>query len=124
MIDTKTKKNILIVDDSWITRQFLKNVLEIYDYDITEAEDGQTALELINEQKPDCILLDILMPIMNGIEFLSTLKQAGKKIPVIIVSADIQQTTKASCLELGAKAFINKPAKEDEIMAEIKKALQ
>lgn len=121
---SETTKNILIVDDSWITRQFLRNVLEIYDYQITEAEDGEEALKIIEKSVPDCILLDILMPVMNGIEFLSLLKKSDKDIPVIIISADIQQTTKTSCRELGAKAFINKPAKEDEIMAEIEKVLQ
>ena len=118
-----TKKTILIVDDSWNTRQYLKNILELNDFSIDEAGDGAEALKKIDDVEPDCIMLDILMPVMNGFEFLNAMRQNGKDIPVIIISADIQQTTKSSCMELGAKAFINKPAREDQIIAEIEKVL-
>ncbi|MBN1182597.1 MAG: response regulator [Bacteroidales bacterium] len=118
-----TKKSILIVDDSWNTRQYLRNILELNDFSIEEANDGAEALKKLNDIEPDCIILDILMPVMNGFEFLNALKQEGKRIPVIIISADIQQTTKSSCMELGAKAFINKPAREDQIITELEKVL-
>ena len=117
------KKNILIVDDSWNTRQYLKNILELNDFDTDEACDGAEALKKLDEIEPDCIMLDILMPVMNGFEFLSALRQTGKDIPVIIISADIQQTTKSSCMELGARAFLNKPAREEQIITEIEKVI-
>ncbi len=107
---------ILIVDDSWLTRRGVKRILEAQAYDVIEAENGLTALELIKSSDIDCILLDLLMPEMSGIEFLEKINESNIKIPAVVLTADIQITMKKRCLDLGAKAFINKPPDPEELI--------
>jgi CheY-like chemotaxis protein len=118
------KKTILVVDDSWITRQFLTNFLALKNYLVLEAGTGQEALKILEDATPDCIILDVLMPDLDGIETLKIMKEKGIKIPTIMLTADIQSTTKAQCIRYGAESFINKPAKDTEIMIKIEAALK
>jgi CheY-like chemotaxis protein len=83
--------------------------LTIDDHEIQEAANGRQGLEIIETSTPDCIVLDILMPDINGLGFLRTLQQQGIKIPVIVLTADIQETTRQECLKLGAKEVVHKP---------------
>jgi CheY-like chemotaxis protein len=106
---------ILIVDDATFSRRMIRKYLLADNYQILEATNGREALETIDNQTPDCILTDLLMPDMDGFEFLSNLQAQQLKIPTIIISADIQETSRDRCLELGAIAFINKPPKETEL---------
>ena len=76
---------------------------------------GQEALEKIQAHPPDCLLLDILMPIMNGVQLLEHLKSRGMTLPVIVLTADVQDSSKDRCLELGATMFLNKPVKQDQL---------
>lgn len=120
-----SKITILVVDDSWVIRQYLSKLIkEKTDYQVIEAVDGKDALAKILAYKPDCILLDLLMPNMNGIELLQNISDKGIKIPTIFLSADIQNTTRQRCMDMGAFAFVNKPPKESELLAMIKKALE
>lgn len=117
-------KKILIVDDSWLIRQGVSKLLKIKNYDSIEAKNGKEALEKIETEKPDCVLLDLLMPDCNGIEVLSAMKEKNLNIPVIIQSADIQETTRTKCFNLGAAAFLDKPVQKDRIMETIEKVLK
>ena len=100
---------ILIVDDSVFQRRSLRKILDIDGHDIQEAANGRQGLEMLATSTPDCILLDILMPDMNGLSFLKALQQQKATIPVVVLTADIQDTTSQECLKLGAKEVIHKP---------------
>ncbi len=115
--------NILIVDDSKLSRNVIRDILVGADYEVVEAANGFEAIELVDLHTPDCILLDILMPEMDGFEVLKKLKEKGVTCPVIIHSADIQQTTRDKCFELGDFSFLNKPPEEEKLLGTIKEAI-
>lgn len=109
-------KKVLIVDDSIISRSGLKNILKTIGVQILEAKDGVEGIEMIQSHKPDLVILDILMPKKTGIEVLEYNKANNIVINCIMCSADIQETTKTRCLELGAVDFVNKPPKPNVLI--------
>ncbi len=111
--------NILIIDDSAYMRGKLKALLGKKQHTVTEADNGVSGLQLALSKPFDAALLDIIMPGMDGLKILDTLKERGSTLPVIVVTADIQDAIRRQCEQLGAAAFINKPPKEDEIMSAI-----
>jgi len=108
-------KKVLIVDDSLISRRMISKLISKHNFQIDEAVNGQQALEKIRATQYDIVFLDLLMPDVNGLQILSDLKKENCPTKVIVISADIQETTKQKCKELGAFAFLNKPPKEDEL---------
>ena len=114
---------VLITDDSQLTRRILRAILEAAGHEVMEASNGNIALELIAQDAPDCVLLDLLMPGMDGFEVLSTLNERGIDIPVIVLTADIQETARKKCIRMGAVDFLNKPPNDDELKAAMEKAL-
>lgn len=114
---------ILIADDSMFQRKLMKDAVVEMGHEYIEAKNGQEALDLINDQNPDCLMLDLLMPVMDGIQLLEELKKVDSPLPRIVLSADIQESTISKCLELGALKFLNKPFKKDEFIASINLAL-
>lgn len=115
--------SILVVEDSWLTRRVICKILRAEGYETWEASSGPEALELLDTQTPNCMLLDLLMPDMEGREVLQAMREKGIKVPVIVITADIQSTTRSECMELGAIAVINKMPNSDELVGWIKKAL-
>lgn len=115
---------ILLADDSLFQRKVIKGFFEGLNVEITEAKNGVEVLNLINSINPDCILLDLLMPEKNGIEVLQELKLTGNTIPVIVISADIQESTIKEVYDLGAYAFINKPPKKEELFEKLKEIIK
>lgn len=101
---------ILIVDDSKLARTQVRRQLLGGGYEVLEAENGREGLEIARQEQLDCILLDLLMPEMDGMELLQELAAAGVDIPKIVVTANIQPSIRSQCLELGADEIINKPA--------------
>ena len=115
---------ILLIDDSWLTRRGLKAMLSESGHSVIEADNGHKGLEMIqNGSAPDCIILDLLMPEMDGYEVLTTLRQIGSSIPVVVCSADIQDTARTKCMDLGASGFLNKPPNPQEVAQIIDKVL-
>lgn len=110
-----TISKALIVDDSLLGRTSMKEAIKHLNCSIVEASNGLEALEKIEEFPPDLIFLDLLMPKMDGFDFLKEINKSNKKIPVIIVSADIQETTKAQCKKEGVSGFLNKPVDPEEL---------
>jgi CheY-like chemotaxis protein len=107
--------SILIVDDAAFSRRMLKKYLTADGYTIIEATNGREGLEMASDRSPDGILTDLLMPDLNGFEFLEALQEKGLKIPVAVISADIQDSSRQRAMALGATGFVNKPPKEEEI---------
>jgi CheY-like chemotaxis protein len=114
---------ILIIDDSSYMRSRIRGALKAEGYDILEAENGYKCFQIIREHPPNCIILDLILPEMDGLKVLKALCDQQSEIPVVVVTADIQESVREQCLELGAKAFINKPPKEDELRNTIKNIL-
>ncbi|HEY9809340.1 MAG TPA: response regulator [Halomicronema sp.] len=114
---------ILIVDDAVITRTIIRKIVQGQGYSTLEADNGQKAVEMALLHQPDCILLDLLLPQLNGWQVIQALNEKGSKIPVIFITADTQDTTRDKCLGLGALEVINKPPKLSELQQAIEKAL-
>ncbi len=111
---------VLIVDDSMFSRTAIKKIVKKNDHEVIEAADGREGLQKIIDEKPDIILTDILMPEMGGVELLTIIKEKNLGIPVIVVSANVQDTVHQKCLELGATEFFNKPPDEEKLLKYLK----
>ena len=110
-------KSILIVDDAAFMRMMLKRaILGAGEYQITEAENGERALEVFRESKPDLVLLDISMPGMSGINVLKEIKKIDPASHVVMCSAVGQEMIIREAIEAGALDFIVKPFKPEQIV--------
>ena len=114
---------IFIIDDSTFQRRILAKRLQEAGYETVEATDGLHAMAKLMEYAPDCILCDLLMPRMGGLELLENLSKKSIRIPVIIVTANDQESVRQKCLGLGAYAVVNKPANLDRLVALIQETL-
>jgi twitching motility two-component system response regulator PilH len=114
---------ILIVDDSQYQRNVIKKILSAEGHDFIEADNGLAAMKETLAHTPDCILVDKLMPELDGEKFLQFIKQRNLSIPVIVVTADIQESTHSQFMSLGAFAVINKPLKGDRLKEILQRAL-
>ncbi|MCK5128060.1 MAG: response regulator [candidate division Zixibacteria bacterium] len=115
---------VLVVDDSNFQRKWLTKSIKKMGHDTVEAVDGCDGLEKIEAEQPDCIITDLLMPNMNGIELLEQMRKNDCQIPTVVVTADIQKDTKTQCQELGAKGFLNKPFKHEQLERAVNICLQ
>ena len=115
---------VLIIEDSSFMRKAIARMIKAEGYEILEATNGKEGLEKAVSDSPDCITLDLIMPEMEGIEVLESLRKKGLNIPVIVITADIQDDTHKQCLELGATIVINKPPKGEDLRPVIRKVLQ
>lgn len=116
--------NILVVDDSRLSRIRMRDALAGAGHNVITANDGQEGLDTHAAHQPDCILLDLLMPGVNGQEFLQRLRASGSDTPVIISTADIQDSTRAIVEKLGISAFLNKPVKAFEYVEAVETVLK
>ena len=116
-------QKIMIVDDSALSRRTLRRILESAGYEVVEADDGMTALELYFLEKPSLVLLDLVMKGMYGIDVLVKLREMDPKALVVVASADIQSSTRKMVDEAGALAFINKPFVSEQVIAAVEAAL-
>jgi two-component system chemotaxis response regulator CheY len=110
------KGKVLVVDDSAMARRSLRRVLERAGLEVLEAEDGIAALERYFLERPDVVLLDLVMKGMYGLEVMTKLREMDPEARVVVVSADIQQPSRDLAVGEGARAFINKPVDERELL--------
>jgi two-component system chemotaxis response regulator CheY len=115
---------VLIVDDSAMSRRILRRILEGAGHDVAEAEDGMIALEKYFLDKPDIVLLDLIMKGMFGIEVLHKIREMDPGARVVVASADIQHSTRTMTQAEGAVGFVTKPFIENEIIAAVQSALK
>ncbi len=114
---------IFVVEDSRFQRNRIREVLASEGHEIREAVNGLDALRQLEEWTPDCIISDLLMPEMDGLEFLEKLRSQGHVTPVIVHTADIQESVKAQCEALGASAFLQKPLNKNALLTALKDIL-
>ncbi|MFQ6055215.1 MAG: response regulator, partial [Methanosarcinales archaeon] len=122
--DTRTK--ILVVDDELDTLIPLRMALEAENYAVVEAQDGLEALEKVYSENPDLILLDIMLPRMDGYEVCQKLKADEKTnfIPIIMLTAKGEIQDKIEGIDIGADDYVTKPFNLDELKARIKMVLR
>lgn len=113
--------HILIVDDSPTETHILSTMLEKNGFSVITAENGDAGVSKAKEEKPDLILMDVVMPGMNGYEASREISADPETsaIPIIIVSSKNQETDRMWGLRQGAKDYIGKPAQEDELLGKI-----
>jgi two-component system, chemotaxis family, chemotaxis protein CheY len=114
---------VLVVDDSALTRRSLRHILETAGCNVVEAEDGLVALERYYIEKPDVVMLDLVMRGMYGMDVLQKLREFDADARIVIVSADIQSSSQELAVQAGARAFINKPFDKGEILTALTTAL-
>ncbi|MFA5627609.1 MAG: twitching motility response regulator PilH [Thiohalomonadaceae bacterium] len=116
---------ILIVDDSPTEIYVLSTILQKQGHEITAAEDGEKGVAAAREQKPDLVLMDVVMPGMNGFQATRLLSKDAQTahIPIIIVTTKDQETDRVWGLRQGAKDYVTKPVNESELLAKIQALL-
>lgn len=121
-----SKYKIILVDDHWIVRQGLKLIFETEeDYEVVaEAENGKQALDLIEHTSADIVLLDLLMPEMDGIEFMKVYKQKRLSIPIVILTTLNEQEHIQQCIQLGAKGYLLKDTEREQLLRSVASAVR
>jgi DNA-binding response OmpR family regulator len=117
-------KTILVVEDDSSILRGLRDNLQFEGYKVLEAIDGNTGLKMALEQAPDLLLLDIMLPGMNGHEICRKVKSRDPHLPVIMITARDAEMDKVSGLDLGADDYITKPFSIPELMARIRAVLR
>ncbi|MCH7728558.1 MAG: response regulator transcription factor [Planctomycetes bacterium] len=111
---------VLLAEDDPFTREGLTEVLTGEGYDVVQASDGQSALELFDQQQPDFVCLDIMMPGVSGFDVCKRIRSSRPDVPIIFISAKSEEIDKVIGLELGADDFIVKPFGVKEVVARIR----
>lgn len=115
-------KKVLIVDDSKTSRKILKNIFEENGYEVVgEAVNGQNGLDKYQELHPDLVTLDITMPVMDGIETLTKLKEINPGVKVVMITAAGQKNKMVEAVRLGAEEFVTKPYETSRIIEVLEK---
>jgi two-component system response regulator MprA len=116
---------ILVVDDERAVRESLRRALELEGYEIELAEDGSQALERLEaEPEPDAMVLDILMPGVDGLEVSRTLRRKGSKVPILMLTARTQVEDRVEGLDAGADDYLTKPFALEELLARVRALLR
>jgi len=124
MGENDTKKKVLIVDDEPNVRRLSRKILS-NTFDVVEAEDGKQAIEIANNQKPDVILMDMMMPKMDGLTACHAIKKdpTTKSIPVIMVTAIGFELNIKLSQQMGATGYVTKPFSSQDLLDKIGEVL-
>jgi len=114
---------ILVIDDSRLSRTLAAKALGDAGHTVVEAADGQQGIAALEEHQPDCIVTDLLMPVLDGRKFIAQIRARGIQTPVVVLTADIQSSTRCLCEGLGISSFVNKPINAGELRAGVQQAL-
>jgi len=118
--EPRVTRRVLVVDDDPDILDALSEILEVEGYDVHRARNGREALVRVEQTPPDLVLLDLMMPVMDGSEFARNLAP-GRRPPIIVLSADRNVSLKA--MEIGALGWLAKPFELDELLAAVRRAL-
>lgn len=125
-MDSDLPKHILVVDDDDMMRAFIKELLIINDFKITEAANGKLGLKEFREDTPDLVITDIIMPEMEGISFIRELRSYNKDIPIIAMTGNVHGRMEEFLdisSQLGADEILRKPIKSKEFLEAINKLI-
>ncbi|MFC2167005.1 response regulator transcription factor [Acidobacteriota bacterium] len=118
------KKTILIVEDDTGIRVILQDALSEQGYDVTTAADGEKGLELALALKPDLLILDVMLPLMDGFEICKRVRREGGTSPILMLTVKDEEVDKVLGLELGADDYVTKPFSLKELSARVKALLR
>ena len=120
------KKNILIIEDEAHVRQMVARLLVKHDYDVREAVDGLDGLRALEDYRPDLIIVDVMMPILDGLTFTKALKnrRETRGIPVIFLTAKSDPHTMIEGINVGAKFYVTKPFQIDDVLGKVRRVLE
>jgi two-component system, chemotaxis family, chemotaxis protein CheY len=114
---------ILIIDDSSFQRRIVTGILRDAGYDVSFAENGRDGLESAKTDTPSLIITDLLMPEFDGFYLLKKARECDLGIPILVLTSDIQDSTREQCSSMGAAGLVNKPAKKDALLAAVTRIL-
>jgi len=117
--------SILIVDDSPTEMQLLTNIMEKHGFEVLTADNGADGIEMAKTKQPDVVLMDVVMPGMNGFQATRHLSKAPETahIPVIIITTKDQETDRIWGMRQGAKDYLTKPVQESKLLATIRSVM-
>jgi two-component system, OmpR family, response regulator MprA len=116
---------ILVVDDERAVRESLRRALELEGYEIELAEDGAGALAVLeNGDDPDAMILDVLMPGIDGLEVCRRLRSSGSRLPVLMLTARVEVENRVAGLDAGADDYVTKPFALEELLARVRALLR
>ena len=116
--------HILVVDDDKNTRMYFEAVLKNNGYTVTVAKNGEDALDAMDKEHIDLVVLDIMMPKMDGYEFTGTLRESDNNLPILMVSAKQMPVDKNKGFAVGTDDYMTKPVNQDEFLYRIKALLR
>ncbi|MFQ5649185.1 MAG: two-component system response regulator [bacterium] len=120
------KKRVLIVDDEYSSRRLLEKILRSYlNCDVLQAEEGSVALQIMVKENPDLVILDLVMPFMNGVEVLKTMRKTAnlRDIQVVVCTSIDDQTLVKKVIEFGVKKYLVKPLSKEKVVDVISELL-
>jgi two-component system chemotaxis response regulator CheY len=117
------KHKVLLVDDSALARRSMRNILEPAGFEVVEAQDGMVALELYFLEKPQIVLLDLVMKGMYGLDVLARLRELDPAVRVVVISADVQSSSQQLVSDAGANGFLNKPVDAHRVLETVRRVL-
>jgi len=117
-------RKILIVEDEREMARGLKDILEFEGYEVTTAGTGKEGLQAVTRREPDCILLDLMLPDINGYQVCEEIRRQKNKTPIIMLTAKAQDYDKIRGLEVGADDYMTKPFSVGELLARVKAILR
>lgn len=115
--------SIIVADDSMFQRFLLSKAVQSLGHTVIEAKNGNECLELARQNKAELLLLDLNMPGMSGLEVLQAIHDETIPLKTIVITADIQNTTRQRCAELGVTDFLNKPVDENQVTGKLTELL-
>ena len=115
---------ILVVDDERAVRESLRRALTLEGYDVDMAEDGEQALETVRRAEPDALILDVLMPGIDGLEVSRRLRRGGSKVPILMLTARDAVENRVEGLDAGADDYVTKPFALEELLARVRALLR
>jgi len=117
---------VLVVDDNFVNVRLLEELLKSASYEVATAMNGEVALEKIAQSRPDIVLLDVMMPGMDGYEVCRRIRQDEKtaQLPVIMVTALDKESDREMALAAGANEFLSKPVEDNLLLPAIRRILQ
>jgi len=118
-----SKQRVLIVDDDLVIQKFVRANMEANEYEILTAMNGTEALKVVELGQPDLVLLDIMMPDMDGFEVCRRVRE-WSQVPIIMLTARIDERDKVKCLDMGADDYISKPFGVEELVARVRAVLR
>jgi DNA-binding response OmpR family regulator len=122
--ENRARPLLLVVEDDLSILTGVSMTLKYEGFDVLQAQDGRTGLEKALDQAPDLLILDVMLPQMNGFEVLEELRRRGVRTPVVVLSAKGQETDKIAGLNLGADDYVTKPFGVQELVARVRAVLR